>query len=76
MSTFFKIVIWVEHNLLLVRVAEKFVEVCTQTLKNIHKCGNGWGCEIPLQLGDEALGELCTVGQFLLSQGFCDPQFP
>ena len=72
----FKIVWFSEHQLLRIFLAEEIRGRSAEALQNVHQRQDGGRSQIALQLGDEALGELRAVRQFLLRQIVQDAQTP
>ena len=64
----------VGHDAVVLPVAEELADVGAQRFQDVHQRGDGGRGDVPLQLGDEALGKLRARRQLLLGEPQADPQ--
>jgi len=66
----------VENDLFLFGAfGKKLLDIRAEALEDIHQRCDRRGCQIPLQLGNKAFGQLAPVGEFFLGKAFLYSQF-
>ena len=69
-----KKILFVENDLLLLVLPEKFRKTAAQCLYDVVEGGNGRRGQISLHLGEKSLCQLTAAGQFFQRQTLLDPE--